>query len=548
MGTKDYTEGDADIVNFRILPDGTLKKRSAYRKLSSLPTEIRAVWAGKLDGESAFFALAGNNVYFIEPDSGASTLISKIPNSGKRAEFFYYQCSLFLIDGSEIYSVSKSDVRFAVGYAPLIGKDWREDEIGKINEPRNILTRRARITYLIEKSTASTLYTDGAVSSIEAVYVNGALLSSDKYMISSTPGIVIVSGLKQNDRVELYFTYASGISAENLKANTRAAVFGGISNSRPFLFGGDDGAVMYSGAHVSGSSLADCRKVYPDSDAIYFPLAYEFTVGDGRYPICAVGRHFDRLLIFTEGGVWMADSSSCGIEDFPVMSINTSTAIVSHGSIAMMGNSPCAVGKNGVYAYTANTDELDECNAYSISDSVLSFLSEDILKNGGLYHHGKTDELLLYSPGTDTVWAYSVPTSRWTRYTGLHADRFFDLEGEAAFTDKESIFVFDESLGADENERNVQAYVLTHPISFSTARKKRLSYAAAEFSGGDISEELYFDGEDAPSLSLSLRGDEKIDPVRRKRISARRFNSVSAKISADGLTQQRIISARLGTK
>ncbi len=548
MGTKDYTEGDADIVNFRILPDGTLKKRAGFRKLTSLPSAVRAVWSGKLDGESTLFVLAGSNVYYVEPNDGTATLISKISNSGKNADFFYYQRSLFLIDGSEIYSVSKSDVRFAVGYAPLIGKDWREDEIGKINEPRNVLTRRARISYLIEKSTASTLYTDGAISSIEAVYVNGVLLGSDKYMISSTPGVVIVSGLKQNDRVELYFTYASGLSAENLAANTRAAVFGGISNSRPFLFGGDDGALMYSGAHVSGSSLADCKRVYPDSDAIYFPLGYEFTVGDGRYPICAVGRHFDRLLIFTEGGVWMADSSSCGIEEFPVMSINTSTAIVSHGSIAMMGNSPCAVGIDGVYAYTANTDELDECNAYSISDSVLPFLSDDVLKSGGLYHYAKTNELLLYSAGTDTVWAYSIPTSRWTRYTGIRADRFFNLEGEAAFTYGKDIFVFDENLTADENERNVQAYVLTHCLSFSTERKKRLSHVTAELSDGDISYGFFFDGEDTPSTSLTLCGNEKHELVRHKRIRAKRFNSVSVKISAGGLTQQRIISARLGTK
>ncbi len=548
MGTKDYKSGFADVVNFRILPDGSLQKRMGYKKLCSLTSRIRAVWSGKLDGVSSVFALSGGDVYFVNPQSGATSRLATVGDSGKHADFFYYQRSLFLIDGSDIYTVAGTGVRPAVGYAPLIGKDWHEDEIGKINEPRNVLTRHARITYLIEKSTASTLYTDGAVSSIEAVYVNGTLLSSDKYMISSTPGVVIVSGLKQNDRVELYFTYSSDFSASKIKANTRAAVFGGISNSRPFLFGGEDGAVMYSGAYVSGSSLADCRRVYSDSDAIYFPLGYEFTVGDGRYPICAVGRHYDRLLVFTEGGVWMADSSACGTEDFPVMSINTSVAVVSHGSIAVMGNSPCAVGTNGVYAYSSNTDELDECNAHSISDAINTFLSEDTLKNGSLYYWRGADGLLLYSADTDTVWTYSIPLSVWTRYTGIRAEKFFDLEDNAAFVYDKSIFVLEDALTKDEGTREIQAQIVTHPEDFSTSKKKRLSYASAEVSGGEITAELYSGEESILRTRLAFGADSSQAALEKKRVRANRFESVTVRLSADGEARQRIISACLGVK
>ena len=126
--------------------------------------------------------------------------------------------------------------------------------------------------------------------------------------------------MSPGDRVEVYFTYlsrASDSALEELMKCNRAFVFGGINNTRPFLWGGKNG-VMFTSAFVSEGSLNASRIGFAQSDALYFPVNYEFVVGDGVSPISAVSRHYDRLLIFTENGAWMADSSSCGIEDFPI--------------------------------------------------------------------------------------------------------------------------------------------------------------------------------------------------------------------------------------
>ena len=54
IDTKDVTGRGgkaADIVNFRVLPDGTLKKRCGYRRVASMSGKIRAMLTGYFDGE-----------------------------------------------------------------------------------------------------------------------------------------------------------------------------------------------------------------------------------------------------------------------------------------------------------------------------------------------------------------------------------------------------------------------------------------------------------------------------------------------------------------
>ena len=548
VGTKDYKSGAADIANFRFLNDGSLQKRSGYQKLASIPSRIRAVWSGKLSGLIYIFVLAGSDVYSISYESDEVTKIASIGNSGKSASFFFYRRSLFLIDGNNIYTVSADEVRPTVGYAPLIGKDWHDEAIGEINEPRNVLTSRARISYLITKSTASMLYTDAPIASIEALYVNGVPLSTDDYMISSNPSIVIVSGLKQNDKAELYFTYADTLSDPEIKSNTRATVFGGISKSRPFLYGGKKKAVMYSGAYISDSELEDCRRVYSDSDSIYFPIGHKFTVGDGMYDIKGVARHFDRLLIFTENGVWMADSSDCDTEGLPIMRINSSISTITQGMVAVMGNTPCTVGVDGVYAYTSNTDELDECNAYPISDAILPLLAPEWILSSRLYYWQAKDELLLYSGEEDVVWVYSPKRALWTRYTGICAYCFFDVDGNAAFYNGKNIYIFDDDLHTDEGSRKIQGKIVSHPEDFSTTKKKRLAYAFAEVSDGEITMDLTSDGESILRDELTFGTDAPDAMLQKKRACANRFEHVCASILADGKARQRIVAASLTVK
>lgn len=534
-----------DIINFRIRSDGSLEKREGYRLLCSFEEKVRAVWTGDIGAQFYCYALAGNGVYRVDVSDGSATLLGNVATTQAYTDFFYYRGGLYLLDGQKLYAVSDNGLSEPFGYVPLIGKEWSDGERGELFEPRNLLNNKGRITYIISSTASSVLYLDEEISSIDAVFVNGSAVSSDRYSKSSLGPLITVSGLATGDKVSVYFTYASvPYSAEELMRNRRAVVFGGINTSRLFLFGGTDGSVMYSSAYVSESALASSRLCYSDSDALYFPYGYEFTVGDGRYPISAVCRHYDRLLIFTEGGAWMADSSACGTEEFPVMNINSSVGVSSERGEAMLENFPCTVGVDGIYRWTADTDELNDCNAYRISGAIDSRLSRDFLKNACVYADKSRGELLFSCPDADSrVWVYSEMTSKWTSFDGIDAEYFFDVDGCVGFVRDNGIYVLDGGIYTDCG-KEISACFTSGVSNFGTDYAKHLCYAGLCFDGEGADIELYLDSEDEPSVSVSFITSDTHTAVR-KRISSKRFSHLKVRLVAGAGDRQVIHSLYL---
>ena len=395
--------GSSDIANFRIRPDGSLEKRYGYRLLSTFDSAVRAMWSGRMDGEFVGYVLIGSTVSRLDFDTGALSAVGTVSTTDTKADFFYYKAVLYLVDGSHIYSITDNGIGYPHGYVPLVGKEWSDTYRGAPNEPRNLLNNKGRITYIISEEPSNFLKTDENISSIDAIYVNGVAISSSSYEIMPMDRTVSVTGLEAGDRVEMFFTYASFPYSEayaGLIANNSATVFGGINNTRPFLWGGRKG-MMYTSSYVSEDALAASRVGCPESDALYFPANYEFTVGDGASAITAVSRHYDRLLIFNENGAWMADSSACGVDDFPVLNINSHAGVLSQGAAAMLGNRPCSVGARSIYRWTSSTEEFDECNAYSISAPIDELLPDGFYSTATVFSDNTRGELYFCSPATD---------------------------------------------------------------------------------------------------------------------------------------------------
>lgn len=531
----------ADAVNFRVCADGSLEKRQGYRRLCSFDSSVRAVWTGVLDHEFRAYALAGSNIYRINADNGEKTLIATVGTSDTAADFFYYRGCLYLIDGDRLKGVTDDGLFDPFGYVPLIGKDWRDSVRGELYEPRNILNNKGRISYIVSENSASVLCLDEYTSSIEAVYVNGEVIPPDRYSVSKISPVLNVSGLSFGDKVCVYFTYAdTPYTTDELMKNTRAIVFGGINTSRPFLFGGSDGSVMYSCAYVSSDSLAESRKEYPDSDALYFPNNYEFTVGDGRYPISAVSRHYDRLLIFTEGGAWLADSSACGTEEFPVMNINSSVGVVSQHGAALLGNSPCTAGKDGFYRWTTDTDELNDCNAYRISEAIEPLVDKNFYTSARIFADSRRRELLFSCPeASDRLWVYSEAVSAWTSFDGIGAESFFEFDGNVGFVKNNSLYIFDDSAATDDGEEIVASFT-SGICDFETDRAKHLSELGISFENGEVTASVYTDGKTIPTAVATFEADGHTPT--RKRLSSGRFSHLSAKLDARGNSRPRIHS------
>ncbi len=525
--------GTSDLINFRIGEDGSLKKREGSRFLCDIDDIVRDVWTGKLGGRFRCLVVATDNILEIGLESGTVTTVAPTHDTELPAKFFYYRGSLYLVDGKGLWRVDDGALTSPFGYVPHVIKDWSDNYVGEIYQPRNLLNNKGRLTYVVSPNATSVLRLDDFILSVDALYVNGKLLSSDKYSVGTASPYINVIGLAAGDRVEVFVTYPDspeGLAA--LSTVTRAVVFGGINTSRPLLFGGEDGAVMFSSVYVTEDDLKASQRAHSQSDSLYFPVGCEFTVGDGRYPITAVSRHYDRLLVFTEGGAWMAGADVSGKDTHPVMNVNSSVGVISPMGAALLGNSPCTIGHGSIYRWTSETDELNDCNAYSISEQVDSLIDERFYRSASVFADKRRRELIFHCPQiTNRVWVYSEITKKWTTFTGLSPDFFFETENGLGYISGSMFFITDDALSTDYG-LNITATFTGNVIDFDTAEKKHMSSLELCFDGKSAVCGLRLDGESSPTAEVRLEGEGHTRL--QQRVSARRFCYVVPTITVNG--------------
>lgn len=449
--TNDGSASMSDIVNFRIMPDGSLKKRSGFKAVYFAGGIVRAIWSGLVNGNFVCYTLEDDKIFNVNLNTGTSSKCATISTTSGPAQFFYFRDALYLTDSQNIYRIYDNYVLIQTGYVPLLGKDWPTGaRPGEIYEPLNILNRHARITYKAGADVTSYLPTMYKVSSVDAVYKNGNLLSASYYTVDTTNNLISVNGLVSGDSIEVNLTFTDGDTTiqSALASTTSATVFGGINNSRLFVWNGTLANTMFTTSYVSRASLEESEKRYPNSGHLYFREGHEFAVGDGRYKITAVLRHYDRLLIFTDGDTWMADSEACGLEEFPVMRINSGIGCAFNNGATVANNTPISIGRHAIYRWTSDTDELSDCNAYSISEPIADMLSENFYEKSMLYFDKRRGELWLCNSNQGSnAWIYNIGKNAWSRFTNIYPVFMFDADGNVGFVSSNTIYVFsDEAL------------------------------------------------------------------------------------------------------
>lgn len=544
----------SDMVNWQINKDGSIEKRRGFRPLCDLGGEIEAIWSGLIGGEFFTYAFADGKVLrYSFTDEEAITVGAPPASDLSSPRFFYLGGTLYLVVGGGIFSVGENSLSAASGYVPLMGKDWQNDIIGEIYQPMNLLNRKARFTYIVSDEPSVFFRVVYSVASIDAVRVNGRAISSQSYYFDSLFNSVNISGLGTGDRVEIAVTFAIPAPAERseLLSTDTAAVFGGVSNSRVFMWNKEGAPTVFSSAFVNKADADAAKAFYPSSDSLYFPEGYEFSVGDGKNRIRAVQRHFDRLLFFTDGDVWMADSDACGYEYIPVMNINSSIGCSAEGAVAIAGNDPISVGSRKIYLWTSDTDELNECNAYSISDSLGEMIPSELFGNARVFSHRDSGEVWFYDPEEDdTAWIYQVETKNWFRYTGISAEGFFDANGEVGFYKEGVLYTFDKECDTDiylDGESDITATFKSGFLDFGVAGNKRLT-------------ELGLSGEKCRSLKVTLEPQD-IDPQVfsismlgskhsrfERRLNSGRFRQMTFTIKSEGSSRPVIHGFRLAVK
>lgn len=559
IGARESHDGGIyDLINFRVRADGSLRKRSGYRAIYTSQKDIRAVWSGYIGGSFQCYFLADRGIYALDIRTGEATLCTSIPQSSGRAEFFYFKDHLYVMDGSNIYRLSDIYAISLKGYVPLLGKDWDVGYPGQINEPLNILHRHARITYKVGENVSAYLPTMYPVESIDALYKNGTLVDPSEYSFDTRFNTIVLSGLVSGDALEANVTFEEDERHSQLRAellSSRCAdICGGINSSRLFLWGGSAKNKIFASVYVDDASADASNERYAGSGPLYFTEKSSFVVGDGKYNVKAVTRHFDRLLILTDGDAWIASSSTTGAEEFPIMNINSSIGCASEHGVALVGNDPISVGRQAIYRWTSDTDEYNECNAYSISDPISDMLDSSFFQNARTFYSRPHDELWLCSPNEDgVVWIYSAKRGAWYRFDGIPATEFFDADGEVGFIDKNSFYVFSPSLYEDiatvgaESGKEVRASLVCAPFDFGNACFKRLRGVTlrADSPGAEVKISLSTDrGEGIEQSTVGKNAHDVIS----LRIPSHRFKVLSVTLSMSGDTAQTLHSLEIETR
>ena len=548
---RSHSGGIRDALNLRILPDGSLQKRQGYRCIRSLDYGARAIWSGIINGSFACYYLTRNSVYTLDLATGEATFCATVATSEGRAQFFYFRDALYLTDTEKIYKILETSAEPIVGYVPLFGKDWGTGYPGEINEPLNLLHRHARITYKIEEGHSAYLPTLYPVGEIRAIYKNGELMSPSDYSFDSRFNTINIAGLEVGDALEADITFEGDTDSEQtaaLLSSPYAYVFGGINNSRLFMWGGESDNTIFTSTYVSRESLREAEKHFEGCGHIYFRAGNQFTVGDGRYAVKAVARHFDRLLILTEGDAWIADSSACGEEEFPIMNVNSRIGCFSDRGVVTVGNDPVSVGRRAVFRWTSDTDELNECNAYSISEQISELLTPSFFKTAVVYADELRGELWFCSRAEQGIaWIYNLEKKAWTRFDNIAADAFFDADGDVGFISGENICVLRDNcyLDYDSAESSVgtpiRASLVSGVIDLDTPKKKRLKAlrCSADLSENSLEIKMLTNFGEEIRASILPPGQHSAHSVR---LHSHRLDTFSFSIAADGADRERIHS------
>ncbi len=459
-----HTDGGvaSDLVNFRIRTDGSLEKRYGFRLLTALGAPIRAFYKKISEGEEIGYALAGNTLFAVNLLTADKEILGTVATSSGKACIFFYKSLLYLLDEQSIYVLENGSLSSVDGYVPLIGKDWPNDYVGEPYEPRNILTRRARISYVVSNTSPSIFMCTGEpVESVDAVWRNGVLLPPENYYIDEGFQTVNVLGTGKGDRLEIYLTMKS--HHEDLRrlllTATRSTLFGGLENYRLFFWGCDDPSMIFCTSFVPKDQALSSSRHGGNANDLYFPAGYEFHVGAEEHRIQGCVPHYDRLLIFTENDTWMAKADVSGFSELSLTAINNEIGCASFDGVASVGNDPISVGKNSLYRWHQQADIPDRCNALRVSEEIDSALTLDKYRNTGLYYDRHRDELWFFHRESGEAWICNLSARNWFRFTGIYAEQMFDAGGEVGFLRDQAIFVFEKTAYTDWKSGGGQAYI-----------------------------------------------------------------------------------------
>lgn len=407
-GLREDADGDvklpagelSQMKNFRVTRHGHLQIRPGYKTLFPVG-EVTALWSGTAAGKEVLLFAAGGKVYLPDPTAEAATVIGTC--SSQRGSFFAFEGKVYLLDG-ETYQVWDGEGEFAPvePYVPVVAVTCTAGGKGVLLERVNRLTNLRRVRYSPDgESKVFTLPEEDVIEVVSVTGAEGWSYADGKITFTTAPKAGV-------DTVEVTYRKGPG-AAEEVSAMRFSELYGGMTDSRVFLYGDGTNRVLYSGLDEHGRPTA-----------AYFPDLNEAAIGEENTPVTALIRQYSAMLAFKPNGAWRVSHDIITLADgtttdaFYVRGVNRDLGAEAYGA-ALMENDPVTLGRGGAWRWSAGKSAaLDETNARLISEAVCLSMGETELKNAVLFDHGGARELYVLSGGVALVYNYAV--GGWYRY------------------------------------------------------------------------------------------------------------------------------------
>ena len=544
--THSGDESIALIENFRITDDGSLKKRCGFKEIyksKESTSPYCASYSTVENGDEVCYFTQGYYVRRYNSATQTVTSIGRVSDDSTNIFFFEYLNSLYICDGEQIYAIKNNSIFQTSFYIPLYGKEW-DNFGGEINEAPNLLTPKIAISYRLKSNPTSYLYLKGLnVKSIDAVYKNGSPLSKDAYSLNITYNAVTVTEFAEGD---LFFVVLT-INPDDNYGNQRrallnsayASLFPELSKNNLFFWGNDLNSSIFYSAIVNEENAAITDK-YTTNTRFYVPLNSCFSVGSKKDRVKSLIRHYDRVLIMTDSSTWITNLTELESNSLRLKNINASIGCVVKNGCARIENTIYSIGRDAIYAWSNDTDELNECNAHSISEPIADLLSENFFKTCLIHLNYAKREIWLYSPGESRVWIYSYARRAWYSFSGFSPTAFLDGGDAVRFLEGLTLYAFDKSLAADARngeEVEIVARLKSGELEFNSEQKKKLCSATVrgEFSGGTLTLNALLDGKREIVNSIL---PSKLHSVIPFRIKSGGFRSMMLELTVSGKAEQ----------
>ena len=469
-------DGAADMCNFRISADGTLRTRSGYRKLFSFGSadeRIRGIWEGVYSGNRICFVVAGQTVYLFDATAKSAQSVGTVSDAERDVFFFCYSDEIYLFDGETIQIYRKVSKKFEVNvpYVPLHGQDWHPTKFGDVYEEPNLLTPHLRIHYYNSTGT-KTFYFPYFPSAVDGVRADGVATTDYEFdegsdfltlTTSSVPTYVeIAITLDMHDEVR-----------ERIRSSLYAYVHSQSKEGKEtvLLYGGENDPSLYCTKPITAVQLNHCMLFYRKADKLYIRSKDILTPGDRDHPLTSLCPVYDSLLAF--------DGIQAHLLTFEENGTISSTRIPSYGSVfkgicPTIAGKPVLLNKSGVFLLSPSASRPETPEVKKISDLVDGYFSSEIKASAIGRFDLENGELWVCSPEEEngSVLVWNTQRKEWYRFDHIGASAFFEHSYGKGFARGNSLYVLEDSLFTDDDEE-IHAYYQSNYFDMGASETPR---------------------------------------------------------------------------